>query len=398
MQNFIFISPNYPESYWMFCRGLKKMNARVLAIVDTPYEALDGNLKAHIDESYSVSSFHNYDEVYKAVAYFSYKYGKPDWIESNNEAWLSLDARLRDDFGVHSGFSFAKIDEFQSKSAMKHYYQKAGLPVAPYCLPKTMEEAMAFGNKHGFDLVLKPDHGVGSSSTWHVRSKEDLEHFWSQAETLNTQMILEKFVAGNVMTLDGLADGEGNIQFLCSMEYVSNCMDSVQNHDSIGSYYNFDIRPEHREMAQKVVHAFGMRNRFFHGEYFKLTTDQPGLGAAGDLCALEMNFRPPGGFCPDLINYSYDVDIYDLWARVLLGGDCPKMESAKYSAGFVGRRKGVNYRNAVETLASKFGGELLGIEYLPPAFASAMGDVTIKARFATPERRNEFFNDSFERI
>ena len=39
--NFVVISPNYPESYWMFCRGLKENGAKVLAIVDTPYNHLN---------------------------------------------------------------------------------------------------------------------------------------------------------------------------------------------------------------------------------------------------------------------------------------------------------------------------------------------------------------------
>lgn len=43
--NFVVISPNYPESYWMFCRGLKENGAKVLAIVDTPYNQLKQELK-----------------------------------------------------------------------------------------------------------------------------------------------------------------------------------------------------------------------------------------------------------------------------------------------------------------------------------------------------------------
>lgn len=397
MENFIFISPNYPESYWMFCRGLKKAGARVLAVIDTDYDNLHPELKRNIDECYKVSSFHNYDEVYKAVAYFASKYGKPDWIESNNEAWLDLDARLRDDFHVTSGFSLEQISLFQSKSAMKAFYEKAGLPVAPYLLPENLEQARDFGREYGWNLVLKPDVGVGASYTWHIHSEHDLERFWQEAEKLGIQMILETYVDGSVTTLDGLADGEGKIRFICGMSYVSNCMDSVQNHDSIGTFYNFEISPERKEIAQKVVNAFGIRNRFFHGEYFVLNSDQKGLGKKGDLVALEMNFRPPGGFCPDLINYSYDEDVYSLWAQVLLKKTCPEYNKAKYSAGFVGRRSGIDYLNSLEMLMDKYSGELIGVEVLPPAFASAMGDVTIKARFTTPERREEFFIDSFLR-
>ncbi len=397
MKNFIFISPNYPENYWMFCRGLKKAGARVLAIIDTDYDNLKPELKQNIDAWYKVSSFHNYEEVYKAVAYFAYKFGKPDWIESNNEAWLDLDAHLRDDFDVTSGFSLEQIRVFQSKSGMKKFYEDAGLPVAPYALPATLEDLEKFAKEHGYNLVLKPDVGVGASHTWHIHNKEELKKFWEEAQKLNQQMIVESFVDGTIKTLDGIADEQGKIRFLASMGYVSNCMDSVQNHDSIGSYYNFDISDQHREIAQKVVDSFGIKNRFFHGEYFVLNSDHKGLGKKGDLIGLEMNFRPPGGFCPDLINYSYDIDVYDLWAQVVMNQSCPTYDKAKYSAAFVGRRTGLDYTKSLDELTNKYQKELLGVEILPPAFASAMGDITIKTRFTTPEQRDEFYKDSFSR-
>lgn len=397
MQNFIFISANYPESYWMFARGLKQYGARVLAIIDTDYNNLAPGLKDAITDCYKVSSFNNYDEVYKAVAFFAFKYGKPDWIESNNEAWLDLDAKLRDDFHVTSGFNFAKIEELQSKSAMKKYYEAAGIPVAPYILPKTLEEALEFGKEVGYSLVFKPDHGVGASFTWHIHDEDEMRHYWVEAEKIGLEMILEKYVNGDVVTLDGVCDAEGKIRFLGTMRYVSNCMDSVQNHDSIGTYYDFHVSDERRQIAQKVVDAFGIRNRFFHGEYFELKEDVEGLGRKGHLIGLEMNFRPPGGFCPDLINYSYDQDIYSIWSQVLLTQQCSAQDTPLYSAGFVGRRTGVPYRHTLEELMESYKDEILGVEVLPPAFASAMGDVTIKARFKTPERRDAFFHDSFER-
>lgn len=397
MQNFIFISANYPESYWMFCRGLKKYGARVLAIIDTDYNNLPAGLKDSITDCYKVSSFNNFDEVYKAVAFFAFKYGKPDWIESNNEAWLGLDAKLRDDFNVKSGFPFEKIHELQSKSAMKKYYEQAGIPVAPYVLPESLDDALAFGKKQGYSLVLKPDHGVGASYTWHIHDEDELRKYWEEAVKLKAPMILEKYIDGDVVTLDGVADQDGKIRFLGTMRYVSNCMDSVQNHDSIGTYYDFNISDERREIAQKVVDAFGIKNRFFHGEYFELKEDVEGLGRKGHLIGLEMNFRPPGGFCPDLINYTYDQDIYDIWAQVLLTHECSAKDDAVYSAGFVGRRTGVPYKMTLEELMENYKGEILGVEVLPPAFASAMGDVTIKARFKSPERRSTFFKDSFER-
>ena len=100
MQNFIFISPNFPTNYWQFCRELKNNGMNVLGIGDQPYDELKPELKDSLNEYYKVGSLENYDEVYRAVAFFAFKYGRIDWLESNNEYWLERDAALRTDFHI----------------------------------------------------------------------------------------------------------------------------------------------------------------------------------------------------------------------------------------------------------------------------------------------------------
>ena len=393
--NFICISPNYPENYWMFCRGLKRHGATVLAIVDTSYGHLNPNLREYVDEVYIVSSFRNYDEMIKAVGYYTYRYGKIDWIESNNEAWLDLDARLRDDFNIHTGFSYQEISNFQSKSNMKKYYEIAGIPTAPYILPNSSQEAIDFAHRVQYPVVLKPDQGVGASHTYQIDNNEDLRQYYQITRT--QPMILEKYIKGDIFTLDGICDANSNIRFLSSLKYVGNCMESIQSQKSIGSYYDFDITEEDYDIANRVVQAFHLKNRFFHGEYFRLSEDIEGIGKKGLVLGLEMNFRPPGGFAPDLLNYSYDIDVYDLWAEVLLTQNASYSKLRRYSAGFVGRRNSISYKYANEEIEEMFKDEMLGIEKLPPAFARAMGDTVIKARFTNKERRDAFFEKAFER-
>ena len=379
----------------MFCRGLKKYGANVLAIVDTSYGHLNPNLRENVDEIYIVSSFHNYDEMVKAVGYFTYRYGKIDWIESNNEAWLALDAKLREDFNIHTGFSYNDISKLQSKAAMKKYYEAANIPTAPYILPKNVEEALNFAHNAGYPVVLKPDHGVGASHTYKIYKDEDLIQYYRITNT--QQMILEKFIEGDVFTLDGICDENSNIRFLASLKYVGNCMDSVQDQNSIGSYYDFNLSNEDYDIANRVVRSFDLKNRFFHGEYFRLREDMEGIGKKGLVLGLEMNFRPPGGFSPDLLNYSYDIDVYDLWAEVLLTQNASYSKLQKYSAGFAGRRNSINYTYSDDDIREIFKDELLDIDHLPPAFARAMGDTVIKARFTSKERRDEFYKLAFSR-
>ncbi|MBR0399610.1 MAG: carbamoylphosphate synthase large subunit, partial [Mogibacterium sp.] len=76
--NFVFISPNFPHTYWQFCDRLKNRGVNVLGIGDCPYEYLEDSLKASLTEYYSVNNMEDYDQVYRAVAFFAFKYGKID--------------------------------------------------------------------------------------------------------------------------------------------------------------------------------------------------------------------------------------------------------------------------------------------------------------------------------
>src|SRR5699024_2363715 len=62
MKNFIFISPNFPENYWHFCRHLRDNGFNVLGIGDCEYFNLLPELKASLTEYYKVSDLSNYDE------------------------------------------------------------------------------------------------------------------------------------------------------------------------------------------------------------------------------------------------------------------------------------------------------------------------------------------------
>ena len=91
MQNFIFISPNFPTNYWQFCRELKNNGLNVLGIGDQPYEELKPELKASLNEYYKVNSLENYDEVYRAMAFFtSSMAASTGWSPTMNTGWNGM--------------------------------------------------------------------------------------------------------------------------------------------------------------------------------------------------------------------------------------------------------------------------------------------------------------------
>ena len=211
MKNFVFISPNFPLTYWRFCRELRNNGMRVLGIGDSPYNDLVKELRESLDEYYKVSSLENYDEVFKAVAFFTFKYGKIDWLESNNEYWLMQDAQLRTEFNITTGPKSDDMAKIKFKSAMKEYYAKAGLPTARYHLVEGLEDALEFANYVGYPVVVKPDNGVGANNTYKLKCDDDVRWFIDTKD--DNVYIMEEFVNGFVQTYDAIVDSQGNPLF-----------------------------------------------------------------------------------------------------------------------------------------------------------------------------------------
>ena len=71
--NFVFLSPNFPKTYYNFTKGLRNNGVTTLGIGDEPYDQLSQELKDSLVEYYKVNSLENYDEVYRACAFFTFK-------------------------------------------------------------------------------------------------------------------------------------------------------------------------------------------------------------------------------------------------------------------------------------------------------------------------------------
>ena len=382
--NFVFISPNFPTNYYNYCKGLKENGVNVLGIGDTPYDALEQQVKDSLCDYYKVSSLENYDEVYRAVAFFAHKYGKIDWLESNNEYWLQQDAKLRTDFHITTGINEDQIDFIKYKSEMKAFYELAGVPTARYHLTSTLEAGKKFIEEVGYPVIVKPDNGVGAARTYKIRNDEELEAFYKEPQI--TQMIMEEFINGELISYDGIADSNRNVIFDTHHVFPRPIMDVVN--DGLDVYYfnKRDIPADLKDIGQRVIKAFPTNSRFFHCEYFRLREDKKGLGKKGDILGLEVNMRSPGGPTPDMMNYSADVDVFKMWANMVCY-DKTMMDSVekKYYVVYAARRYNHEYEHSIEEVAEWYKDYLVMNQPVSPALAGAMGDHLMMARFETEE-------------
>lgn len=361
--NVLFLSPNFPPQFYLFCSALREEGANVIGIGDSPPHELRPELRTALSEYVFQPRLDDYDTLMRNTGYLIWRHGRIDRVDSLNEHWLGMEARLREDFNV-PGPREQEAARLRSKASMAEIFAGANIPAPKAVRVESPEQLRRFAKENGYPLVLKPDVGVGAWRTFRVADEEALET--ALRERLEGYVV-QKFVKGAITTYDGLVDGAGRIVFASSFIYSAGVMETVAEQSDIAYYTRREIPVQLEELGRRAVEAFGLRERFFHAEFFELPD--------GSFQALEVNIRPPGGFSTDMMNYAGDCDVYRLWARMLVGADLSGFEyERKYFVAHASRRHGVRYRRDPGELASMLGSTLVLRREIPHAFAAAMGD------------------------
>ena len=386
--NFVFVSPHFPHTYWQFCDRLRRNGINVLGIGDAPYESLEEPLKEALTEYYRVDSLEDYDQVYRAVAFFAFKYGRIDWVESMNEYWLEQDARLRTDFNITTGIRSDRISFIKEKRLMKQLYLEAGIPTARQHVVGTREAGKAFVAEVGYPVIVKPDVGVGATHTWKLENDGDLEAFYNDLPAV--PYVMEEFIKGEICSYDAILDSRCEPVFE-SMTVWPPVMDIV-NKDLDLMYYTCPEVPEKlRELGRKTVKAFGVDRRFVHLEFFRLTEARKGLGEVGDFAALEVNMRPAGGYTPDMMDFAHSTDVYQIYAdMVAFDGRRVPESAAHFYCVYASRKDGHTYARTQEEIMARFGHQMMMQEEMPPMNWPQMGRYMYTARLRTFEEAQAF--------
>jgi hypothetical protein len=237
--NFVFLSPQFPQSSIEFCSRLSNFGAAVLGIGDVDYVSLSDQLKESLTEYYRVDQMEDYESVFRAVGYFTHKYGKIDRFESLNEYWLETEAKIRTDFNI-TGVKTDFIEEIRQKSKMKEYFHKAGVDAAKCEIGSDIAFARRFISEVGYPVIVKPDQGSGASFTYRLSSDRDLEDFFLKKPE-DISFILEEYIDGIILTYDGLVNINGDIVLAVSHKFEQSVMDVLNTNENLYNYGLKDI-------------------------------------------------------------------------------------------------------------------------------------------------------------
>ncbi|MEG0367958.1 MAG: carbamoylphosphate synthase large subunit, partial [Coprobacillus sp.] len=263
-----------------------------------------------------------------------------------------------------------------------------------YHMVSTLEEGLKFIKNVGYPVVVKPDNGVGAAATYKINNEEELKAFYGYEHI--TPYIMEEFVNGLIISYDGIANLNKDILFETSHVFPNSIMDVVNNQSNIYYYSLRDIPYDLKQAGIACVKAFYTAGRCFHMEFFRLLEDKKGLGKKGDLVGLEVNLRTPGGYTPDMMNYANDVDIYQIYADMVVDGYSEYDHDRPYFSVYCGRRDNLIYKHSHDEILNKYQFDLIMSERMPDILSGAMGNFNYTARFETMDQVDAFVKYTLE--
>ena len=359
--NVVFLSPHFPPHMAWFCVRLREVGATVLGIGDAPYDELRPELREALTEYYRVPDLMDTDALIRAFGWFIHRHGRIDRVDSLNEWWLETEAKLRTWFDV-PGIRLDTIDAIKSKTAMKEVFAAAGVPAPRGRICRTRDEILALVDEIGYPIVAKPDVGVGAARTYRIGGEADLPAFLVDARS--TDYICEEFLAGDLYSYDGLVDREGQVVFDASITYGISVLDSVEGGE-MAYWIDRTIPDDLVALGRRLVEAFGVRERPFHFEFFRLPD--------GTLRALEVNMRQPGGLTVDMWDWANDMDFYRAWAEVVVEGTTAIRPSRAFACLWAGRKDGHAYGLTHAQIMTRFRDLIVHHERMAGVFAAAIG-------------------------
>ncbi len=119
------------------------------------------------------------------------------------------------------GTSFESIKMAEDRLEFKETMKSIGMPIPPSTIATTMEEAMAFAEKQGYPLIVRPAYTLGGSGGGIAYNIAEFRHFISTGLTASRvrQVLIEECVVGwKEIEYEVMRDNADNCITVCNME------------------------------------------------------------------------------------------------------------------------------------------------------------------------------------
>lgn len=362
MKNVLLLGCAYPPELPYFTRGLAQVGARVFGVDHQPESQLPALTRESLSGYLQVASLSDEEASFHAVR--SRVGSTPfDRVESLWEPTVLLAARLREALGA-PGLRYEQVVRFRDKDKMKQAVAEAGLRTARHQRARAGKECFEAAEMIGFPICLKPIAGAGSTDTFRVDTRGELESVLRRAGHVG-DFNVEEFIDGEEFTFDTISiDGAIRFEniswyrppplFGRSIEWIS--PQTLTLRDMSGPEF-----ASGRDLGQRVLDALGQETGFAHMEWFRKSD---GTAVFGEIAA-----RPPGAHSVDTMNFANDIDLFTGWAEAVVHGTFSLQFERLYNCAIVFKRAQGQGRieriEGLDRILASFGEHIAAIDLLP---------------------------------
>lgn len=243
------------------------------------------------------------------------------YVIACQEQDLERAAQLREILGL-PGQTYASVLPFRNKVLMKDILVAAGVPVADYASVECAVDIVAFAERVGYPIVVKPRDAAGSIGVRILNSPSELDEYLAgEADGQGrgqSNLMVESFVPGSMCFVDGLVV-DGKITYGWAARYLFAVAGFAADRGGRHSVtLDRDDPLAHRlvELIDTSLAALpGPRDFTFHAEVFE-TPD-------GEVVLNEIACRTGGANIRGMVKTVVGIDPTECWVRAQVGLPLP---------------------------------------------------------------------------
>lgn len=312
-----FVAPYLLDTTLRFVEAAARLPGVSLALVSCePVERLPDRVTSLLVGHWRIEDGLDAGQILEAVRGLGHQTGRVEQVIGVLEQLQVQLALVRAELGL-PGTDVGTAHNFRDKAQMKTVWRAAGIPCARHRLAGSAEDAYGFAAEVGFPIVVKPPAGAGALSTFRLDSGHDLQVWLDAAPPSPSEpAMMEEFLTGDEGSFDSVLVG-GRMVWHSVSRYLPTPLEVLRNPwiQWAVLFPRYIDGPEYdplRAVVPDALRALGLRDGFSHLEWFRRPD--------GSVAVSEVAVRPPGAQISSMINLAHDMDLYEAWARIQLGG------------------------------------------------------------------------------
>ncbi len=351
----VFAAPRLSENASRMIEAIGRLPDVRLGVVSTDWpDHAPASTRAAIAQHWRVDDVLDPTQLLGAVREVASRIGGVERLFGAYEQLQVPLAEVRETLGL-DGVSVAAARNFRDKARMKDVLRAAGLPCARHAECTSWGDAVAFAERTGFPLVLKPVAGAGAQATFRVDDGGALAQALELLQPSPAAPVqVEEFIVGDEHSLETISIA--GVPVWHSLTHYHPTPLEVLRNPWIQWVVVLPREVDHpryddiKQVGDAALAALGMRTGLSHMEWFRRRD--------GSLAIGEVGARPPGAQLTTLVSRHTDTDFVSSWARVMVHGEftVPERRYAVAAAYLRGQGQGVVRRvHGLDAVQREFG-------------------------------------------